>query len=186
MCMGIGLTSETHSFVSVSIWLETHEHVALMLWRWPSNLAADCLICLVHASCGSLILRATPLVLSMWPCKLTLDEEKSTHVGLARQNGFGPAFLHSLLRLAKGTAKPNTCQTRVINKIWLLLPVSDWPIILIGQSGLLLVVSHLFAVPVLVLWVRLKNKWITKLGCEKYFCRVTCWAPQHVTPLEML
>jgi hypothetical protein len=157
MCMGTGLTSETHSFVSVSIGLEPHEHVASMLWRWPSNLTADCLICLVHASCGSLILRATPLVLSMWPCKLTLDEEKSTH------------------------AKPNTCQTRVINNIWLVLPLSDWPIIIIGSSGLLLVVSHLFAVPVLDLWVRLKNKWITKLGCEKHFCRVTCWAP-----LEML
>jgi hypothetical protein len=29
--------------------------------------------------------------------------------------------------------------------------------------------------------VRLKNKWINKLGCKKHFCRVTCWAP-----LEML
>jgi hypothetical protein len=49
----------------------------------------------------------------MQPCKLKLDEEKLKHVGLALQNGFGPAFLHSLLRLVKGTAKPNTCQRRV-------------------------------------------------------------------------
>jgi hypothetical protein len=55
-------------------------------------------------------IRATPLVLSMWPCKLHLDKEKSKHASLARQNGFGPVFLHSLLRLVKGTAKPNTCQ----------------------------------------------------------------------------
>jgi hypothetical protein len=34
--------------------------------------------------------------------------------------------------------------------IWLLLPISDWPIITIAWGGLLLVVSHLFAVPVLV------------------------------------
>jgi hypothetical protein len=34
-----------------------------------------------------------------------------------------------------------------------LLPVSDWPIKMIGQGGLLLVVSYLFAVPVLILWV---------------------------------
>jgi hypothetical protein len=27
------------------------------------------------------------------PCKRILEEEKSKHVGLAQQNGFGPAFL---------------------------------------------------------------------------------------------
>jgi hypothetical protein len=37
---------------------------------------------------------------------------------------------------------------------------------------LLLGVSHLFAVPVSVLWVRFEKKKV-KLGCEKYFCRVT-------------
>jgi hypothetical protein len=42
-------------------------------------------------------------------CKLKLDEEKSKHAGLAQQNGFGPAFVHSLLTLIKGRAKPNTC-----------------------------------------------------------------------------
>jgi hypothetical protein len=31
--------------------------------------------------------------------------------------------------------------------------VSDWSIIMIGRGGLLLVISHLFAVPVLVSWV---------------------------------
>jgi hypothetical protein len=54
-------------------------------------------------------LRATPLVLSIWPCKLKLDEEKSK-TSLAQQKKFGPAFLHNLLRLVKGTANPNTCQ----------------------------------------------------------------------------
>jgi hypothetical protein len=43
----------------------------------------------------------------------TLDKEKSKHASLAQQNDFGPQFLHSLLRLVKGTAKPNTCQRRV-------------------------------------------------------------------------
>jgi hypothetical protein len=42
-----------------------------------------------------------------------LDKEKSKYAGLAQQNDFGPAFLHALLRLVKGTAKPNTCQRRV-------------------------------------------------------------------------
>ncbi len=57
--------------------------------------------------------RATPPVLSMWPCKSKLDEEKSKHVDLAQQNGFGPAFLYSLLRLVKGIAKLNTWKRRV-------------------------------------------------------------------------
>jgi hypothetical protein len=41
--------------------------------------------------------------------KQLLEEEKSKHASLAQQNGFDPAFLHRMLRLAKGTAKPNTC-----------------------------------------------------------------------------
>jgi hypothetical protein len=36
---------------------------------------------------------------------LKLNEEKSKHASLAEQHGFGPAFLHSLMRLAKGRAK---------------------------------------------------------------------------------
>jgi hypothetical protein len=59
--------------------------------------------------------------------------------------------------------------------IWLPLTISDWPIIMFGPSGLLLVVSQLFAVPVLVLLVGLENE-ITILGCEIYFCKVTYWA----------
>jgi hypothetical protein len=44
---------------------------------------------------------------------------------------------------------------------------------MIGPGGLLLLVPHLFAVPVSVLWVGLqKSTYITKLGCEKYFPRV--------------
>jgi hypothetical protein len=38
-----------------------------------------------------------------------LDKEKSKDDGLGQQNGFGGSFLHSLLRLLKGTAKRNTC-----------------------------------------------------------------------------
>jgi hypothetical protein len=35
---------------------------------------------------------SSKLVLSMWPSKRKLDQEKSKHAGLAQQNGFGPAF----------------------------------------------------------------------------------------------
>jgi len=112
-------------------------------------------------------LRATAPMLSMWPCKLKLDEEKSNHAGLAQQNAFGPAFLHSLTRLIKCTAKL-LAPTRKewMNMIWLLLPVSDWPIIMIGLDVLLLVVSHLFAVPVLVYGCGWKIK-IKRLRYEK-------------------
>jgi hypothetical protein len=39
-----------------------------------------------------------------------LDEEKPKHTNLAQQNGFGLAFLHSLLRLIKGTTQSNVSQ----------------------------------------------------------------------------
>jgi hypothetical protein len=41
----------------------------------------------------------------MWPSKRKFDEEKSKYAGLAQQNGFGPAFFHTMLRLVKGTAE---------------------------------------------------------------------------------
>jgi hypothetical protein len=62
---------------------------------------------------GGDALRPSPAVLSMWPCTLEFDEEKSKHAGLAQENGFGQAHLHGLLRLVKGTAKVCTCHKRV-------------------------------------------------------------------------
>jgi hypothetical protein len=45
---------------------------------------------------------------------------------------------------------------------------------MIGPGGLSLVVSHLFAVPVSVLLIDgVAKEYITKLGCEKHFRRVT-------------
>jgi len=44
-----------------------------------------------------------------------------------------------------------------LSVIWLLLPVFDWPTVMIDPGGLLLVVSHLFAVPVFVSWVGLEK-----------------------------
>ncbi len=64
---------------------------------------------------------------------------------LAWQNSFGPEFVHSLLRLVKGTTKPNTLLLNGLHS-------------LIDSDGLHLLVCHLFAVPVLVLWVGLENK----------------------------
>ncbi len=46
-------------------------------------------------------------------------------------------------------------------KLYLLtVPVSDWLDSLTGPSGLLLVVYHLLAVPVSVLWVGLEKTWM--------------------------
>jgi hypothetical protein len=46
---------------------------------------------------------------------VTLEIKKSEHASLAQQNGFGTAFFHSLLRLAKHIAKPK--EKSVINMI---------------------------------------------------------------------
>jgi len=52
-------------------------------------------------------LRATPQVLIIWTCKKS--RKSNTYSGLAQ----GPEFLHCLLRLVNGTAKPNTGQRRL-------------------------------------------------------------------------
>jgi len=72
---------------------------------------------------------------------------------LAYQSGFGPAYLQSLLRLEKATANPNTYFGRAV----------DWLDSLIGPGGLLLVISHQFAVPILVLWAGLEKSKQTKV-----------------------
>jgi hypothetical protein len=39
-------------------------------------------------------------------------ERRNIPVGLAQENSFGPAFLHTLLRQIKGRSKPKTCKKR--------------------------------------------------------------------------
>ncbi len=57
----------------------------------------------------------------------------------------------------------------VINMVWLLLLVSDWPIITVGPGGLPLVVSDLFAVPILVLWAGLQKSKLLNLDVRNIF-----------------
>jgi hypothetical protein len=67
---------------------------------------------------------------------------------------FGSAKRQSLQWLVKGAA--TTCTgTKECNKYD--PTASDWPIIMIGAGRSLLVVPHLFAVPVSVLWVGLQK-----------------------------
>jgi len=40
-----------------------------------------------------MLVRASPALLSMWPCKMNLDEEKSKHARLPQRNGSGPTTL---------------------------------------------------------------------------------------------
>jgi hypothetical protein len=81
--------------------------------------------------------------------------------------------LHSLQWLVKRQSTTlHLGEKIVINMIWLRLSISNWLIVMIGPGGLLLVVlSHLYVVPVSVWRVGLQKKYITnKLECEKCFC----------------
>jgi hypothetical protein len=69
--------------------------------------------------------------------------------------------------------------------IWLLLLVSDWLIIMIGPGSLLLGSSlpSTFAIlqsQVSIVMCGVGRKQITKLRCEKYFCRNTYWAQMEI------
>jgi hypothetical protein len=128
--------------------------------------------------CGvEMLLRATPQVLSMRPCTVKWDEEKSKHAGLAQENGFAHAQVLTLLRLVKGEA--NLLEKSVINMIWLLLvPGFHWPNVLKSECNEYdltappcfwlakhndwsrwssISSSYLFAVLVSVLWVGLRK-----------------------------
>jgi len=76
---------------------------------------------------------------------------------LAEENGFGSALLHSLLWLVKGTAMLCTWRKEFNKYDLTVLSVSDWPRVMIGAGGLLLVLPQLFAVPVSILWVGLQK-----------------------------
>ncbi len=58
---------------------------------------------------------------------------------------FGPAIFHRMMSLVKGTAQHTKMSSGPvfirINVMILLLPVLDWPTIIIHPSGLLLVVN---------------------------------------------
>jgi hypothetical protein len=67
----------------------------------------------------------------------------------------------------KGHNKPKHLpEKRVMNRLWLLVPVSDCVIIMIGPGGLSLVTPDLFAVPILALWVRLEYSKETSLHLD--------------------
>ncbi len=87
---------------------------------------------------------ATPPVLNMWTCKLKVDEEKSKHASLAKPK---MVLAQHFCIVCWGWYEAQQSLTSVV----------DWLDSVIGSGGLLLVVSHLFAVAVLVLCVGLEN-----------------------------
>ncbi len=90
---------------------------------------------------------------------------------LAQQNGFGSSTIASGFVVA-GERHTNIVHMReksVINMIWLLFIAADWPIMLIGPGGLLLVIPYLFALPLSVFMGGVENRkketktWMWKL-----------------------
>ncbi len=103
-------------------------------------------------------LRASPTVLGMWSCTVKLNEGNPTYAGLAQKNGFGSAELCMLPWLVKGAAVLCTYR-KECNKYDLPATQCFWlAIVMIGTGGLLLVVPHLFVVPVSVFQVGLQKR----------------------------
>jgi hypothetical protein len=76
-------------------------------------------------------IRATPLVLSMWPCKLHLDKEKQNMPVWLSKMVLAQYFCTQFAEAGKRHSKTEHLPKN-INMIWLTLPLSDWPIITIG------------------------------------------------------
>jgi hypothetical protein len=83
----------------------------------------------------------------MRSCTVVKLDEENSKIGQFRSGNWFLAQPKSTLSCAVKTP----AEKSVINMILLLISVSDWPIIMIGPGGLLLVIPHLFAVPVSVL-----------------------------------
>ncbi len=102
-------------------------------------------------------LRVAPPVLSMWPSKFMFHEENSKHFSLPQQNVFGPGYCSSMQRLVKGTTQLKSCWwlARQFESMWVSYPLQSqfW---FYGWG--------------------LEKSYITKVGCEKYFCE-KYWAP---------
>jgi hypothetical protein len=94
---------------------------------------------------------------------------------LAHEIGFSAPNSCSLSRLVKSATQLCASQKEsVINCTCLRLGISDWLITMIGGGGLLLVVPHVYAVPVSVLLVGLpKKKKTAKLTHLILLSRVT-------------
>jgi len=93
------------------------------------------------------------VVLSMWvTLHISIGWRKDKTCLFVSTKWFWPSIIAHLLEDGDGTAK--LC-TYVINIIWLLIPVSDWSIIMISLGDLLLLVSHLLAMLVSIWWVGL-------------------------------
>ncbi len=96
--------------------------------------------------CG---IRASPTMLLCGPVMEVLDEVHQLNPVESTGN---PEKIHSP---GGSLEQPNKHSQIIFIDCSLFL--SDWVHSLIGPSGLLLVVSHLFAVPVLVLWEGLEK-----------------------------
>jgi hypothetical protein len=77
--------------------------------------------------------------------EIKIEWKKSKYVSLAQQNGF--CTLHNFAEAGKRQSQGyHFPEKTVMNMIWLLFPISELPIVMIGPGGFLLVVAHLFAV----------------------------------------
>jgi hypothetical protein len=83
-----------------------------------------------------------------------LDEVQELKPADPLEDYYHPENLHSF-QSPEGALEQSNRYSQIVS-IW-FLPVSDWLDSLIGPDGLLLEASFPFAVPILVLWVRLEK-----------------------------
>ncbi len=113
--MGVGSLSH-HSFVGVAVHLllvklhlvehqSAHHMMALPFIASLNKNSRHTFGVYARIRASNTFIRASSSVLSMWPCTLKSDEQKSKYAGLAQENSFALANVLSLLRLLKGAAR---------------------------------------------------------------------------------
>jgi hypothetical protein len=122
---------------------------------------------------------ASPAVLNMWPLHSKLDDEKWKHAPVWLRKIVWALHCYTVrggCELAHQRFAPATEKTVIKWCDWLLLSVSDW-----SKWFAITSLSPICSPSCGSFMGRVAQKWISTLGCEKYLCRVTYWAP-----LEML
>jgi hypothetical protein len=115
-------------------------------------------------------IRASPAVLGMWSCTIKLDEGNPTYGSLAQHNcALLPWLVNGIAGLFICRKKCNKDHLTAAQCFW-LAHHNDW------SRWFSISSPPLICCPSFGFIGEVAKEYITKLGCEKYFLRVTCWA----------
>jgi len=126
------------------------------------------------------VLKVFLSVFYMWSYTIKLNEEIPNYVGLGYESDFDSTYLLALSWLVKNMATMCTCR-KECNRYDLTIVKCFWLAHHKDASRWFAIISPPpICYPNFSFMGGVAKKCITKLGCEKCFCRVTYWTPSEM------